>query len=70
MLRFHLYLSGEKIADELPGEPAEAAAFFQALLRDAPEDFAEGIAEYLDRTERQEVAAFLILLAEKIGGAE
>ena len=70
MVRFDLYVSGEKIAGELAREPEEAAAFFQELIREAKDDFADGIAEFLDHSERQEVAAFLTLLAEKIGGAE
>jgi hypothetical protein len=70
MLSFDMSVSGGQISRALSGDLEEAAYFFKGLIEDAHDSFGEGVAEYLDSTERQEVAAFLILLAGQIGGVE
>lgn len=69
MVQFEHSVSGGQISRALASDPEEAAYFFKDLINDAPDDFPGEVAEYLGDTERQEVAAFLMLLAEKIGAA-
>lgn len=70
MVSFEHSVSGGQIAAALSNDGEEAAYFFKGLIEDADDDFFQAVAYYLDKTERQEVAAFLILMAEKIGGAD
>jgi hypothetical protein len=69
MVQFEHSVSGGQISRALASDPEEAAIFFKDLITDAPDDFPAEVAEHLDDTERQEVAAFLNLLAERIGAA-
>lgn len=70
MITFDVSVSGGQVARAVAGNFEEAAYFFKGLIEDAHSSFGEAVADYLDSTERQEVAAFLILLAGQIGGVE
>lgn len=69
MITFDHSPTGSTIARAMAEAPDTAAEFFRALITEADDDFPGWVARHLKRTERQEVAAFLILMAEKIGGA-
>jgi hypothetical protein len=70
MIALYHHVSGETLASELANDPEEASRFFMELTTVADDRFFADVAGHLDSTERQDVAAFLTLMAEKIGGTE
>jgi len=69
MITLSFSVSGDALASELAHDPEEASRFFMELLTVADDSFFADVAGHLDSTERQYMAAFLTLMAEKIGGA-
>ena len=65
---FEHWVSGGQISRALAGDPEEMAYFLKDLIEDAPDDFFAAVADFLNPEERQEIAAFLTLFAQTIGG--
>lgn len=69
MISLEHSVSGGQLAYHLANDAEEAAYFFYSLIEDAPDNFGSEVAQYLDASRCQEVAALLTILAEQIGGA-